>query len=54
MLKVWSFEIAKRNGSHFAKTAVEDYMSFCIFSVAAVVQSQPDFLIFIMVIHWIC
>ena len=54
VLKLWSFEIAKCNGSHFEKMALKDFMSFCIFSVATGVQSQPDFLIFIMVINWIC
>ena len=53
VLKLWSFEVAKRNGSHFEKTALKD-LSFCIFSIAMGVQSRPDFLIFIMVIHWIC
>ena len=54
VLKLWSFEVAKRNGSHFEKMALKDFMSFCIFSVAVGVQSQPNFLIFVMVIHWIC
>ena len=54
VLKLWSFEVAKCNGSHFEKMALKDFMSFCIFSVATGVQSQPDFLIFIMVINWIC
>ena len=36
------------------KTALKDFMSFCIFSGATGVQTQPNFLIFIMVIHWIC
>ena len=54
VLKLWSFEVAKRNAIHFEETALKDFMSFCIFSVAVGVQSQPDFLIFIMVIHQIC
>ena len=53
LLKLWSFEVAKRNGSHFEKTALKHFMSLCIFSVATGVQSQPEFLNFIMVIHWI-
>ena len=50
---MWSFEVAKSNGSHFEKTALKDFMSFCIFSEETGVQSQPNFLIFIMVTHWI-
>ena len=50
VLKLWSFEVATRNGSHFDKTTLKDFMSFRIFSIAMGVQSQPDFLIFIMVI----
>ena len=42
---LWSFQVAKRNGSHFQKTALEDFKSFCIFSIATGVQSAklPDF-----------
>ena len=45
VLKLWSFEVAKHNGSHFQKTALKDLMSFCIFSVAMGIQSAklPDF-----------
>ena len=45
VLKLWSFEVAKRNGSHFEKTALKSFMSFCIFSIATGVQSAkpPDF-----------
>ena len=52
--KLWLFEAAQHNGSHFEKMALKDFTSFCIFSVATGVQSQLNFLIFIMVIHWIC
>ena len=44
VLKLWSFEVARRNGSHFEKMALKDFMSFCIFSVATWVQSQPNLL----------
>ena len=54
VLKLWSFEAAKCNGSHFEKMALKDFLYFCIFSVPTGVQSQPNFLIFIMVINWIC
>ena len=54
VLKLWLFEVAKHNGSHFEKTALKDFLSFCIFSVAAGVQCQLNFLISIMVIHWVC
>ena len=54
VLKLWSFEVAKRNGSHLEKTTLKDFVSFCIFCLAMGVQSQPNFLIFVMVIHWIC
>ena len=41
-----SFEVPQRNGSHFEKKALKDFMSFSIFSVATGVQSQPNLLIF--------
>ena len=31
LLKLWLFEIAKSYGSHFEKTALKDFVSFCIF-----------------------
>ena len=46
LLKLWSFEVAKHNDSHFEKTALKEFMSFCIFSIATGVQSQPNLLIF--------
>ena len=44
VLKLWSFEIAKHNDSHFEKSALKDFMSFCIFSVATAESAKlPDF-----------
>ena len=43
VLKLLSFEVAKRNGSHFYKTALKDFVSFRVFSLAAGVHSQPAF-----------
>ena len=45
VLKLWSFEVAKCNGSQLEKMALKDFMSFCIFSVVTGVQSAklPDF-----------
>ena len=42
---MWSFEVAKCNGSHFEKMSQKDFMSFGMFSVATGVQSAklPDF-----------
>ena len=45
VLKLWSFEVAKRNGSHFEKTVLKDFVFLHIFRSNGGSESAklPDF-----------